>query len=102
MKPPLVLNEPSGSDIANGMFYVSDRDGGTSAGEPLVAVIRWFDMTTGAPAGEVRVPRSTGFNDIEVTDAGTIYATQTGTGGPTGDPATWRCGRSRRTAPRRS
>ena len=27
---PLVLNEPTGSDINNGMFYVSDRDGGTS------------------------------------------------------------------------
>jgi len=89
MRPPLVLNEPSGSDIANGMFYVSDRDGGTSPTDPLVAVIRWFNMTTGAPAGEVRVPRSTGFNDIEVADDGTIYATQTGTGGPTGDPTTW-------------
>jgi sugar lactone lactonase YvrE len=46
-------------------------------------------MTTGAPAGEVRVPRSTGFNDIEVADDGTIYATQTGTGGQTPDPASW-------------
>jgi hypothetical protein len=89
MTPPLVLNEPSGSDIANGMFYVSDRDGGTSPSDPLVAVIRWFNMTTGAPAGEVRVPRSTGFNDIEVADDGTIYATQTGTGGQTPDPASW-------------
>jgi hypothetical protein len=89
MKPPLVLNEPSGSDIANGMFYVSDRDGGTAPNDPPVAVIRSFNMTTGAPAGEVRVPRSTGFNDIEVADDGTIYATQTGTGGPTPDPTTW-------------
>jgi hypothetical protein len=89
LTPPLVLNEPSGSDIANGMFYVSDRDGGTSPNDPLVAVIRWFNMTNGAPAGEIRVPRSTGFNDIEVADDGTIYATQTGTGGQTPDPATW-------------
>jgi len=89
MTPPLVLNEPSGSDIANGMFYVSDRDGGTSPGDPLVAVIRWFDMKSGAPAGEVRVPRSTGFNDIEVADDGTIYATQTGTGGDKPDPTSW-------------
>ena len=89
LRPPLVLNEPSGSDIANGMFYVSDRDGGTSPSDPLVAVIRWFNMTTGAPAGEVRVPQSTGFNDIEVTDAGTIYATVTGTGGQTPDPKSW-------------
>ena len=28
--PPLVLNEPYGSDIANGMLYVADRDGGTN------------------------------------------------------------------------
>jgi len=89
MTPPLVLNEPSGSDIANGMFYVSDRDGGTSESDPLVAVIRWFNMTAGAPAGEIRVPRSTGFNDIEVADDGTIYATQTGTGGQTPDPTSW-------------
>ena len=89
MTPPLVLNEPSGSDIANGMFYVSDRDGGTSPSDPTVAVIRWFNMTTGAPAGEVRVPRSTGFNDIEVANDGTIYATQTGTGGQTPDPMSW-------------
>jgi hypothetical protein len=84
MTPPLILNEPSGSDIANGMFYVSDRDGGTSPSDPLVAVIRWFNMTTGAPAGEIRVPRSAGFNDIEVADDGTICATNTGTGGQTG------------------
>jgi hypothetical protein len=89
MTPPLVLNEPSGSDIANGMFYVSDRDGGTSPTDPLVAVIRWFNLTTGAPAGEVRVPKSTGFNDIEVADDGTIYATNTGIGGQNPDPTTW-------------
>ena len=89
LTPPLVLNEPSGSDIANGFFYVSDRDGGTRPGEPLVAVIRKFDMRTGAPAGEIRVDRSTGFNDIEVADDGTIYATQTGVGAPNPDPASW-------------
>ncbi len=89
MTPPLVLNEPLGSDIANGMLYVADRDGGTSPSDPQVAVVRWFNMTNGAPAGEIRVPRSTGFNDIEVADDGTIYATQTGTGGPTGDPTSW-------------
>ena len=30
MTPPLVLNEPSGSDIANGVLYLADRDGGTT------------------------------------------------------------------------
>jgi len=84
-----VLNEPYGSDIANGTLYVADRDGGTTANEPSVAVIRRFDMRTGAPAGEIRVDRSTWFNDIEVADDGTIYATQTGDRGDSADPATW-------------
>lgn len=89
LNPPLVFNEPSGSDIINNTFYVSDRDGGTSATDPLVAVIRKFNMQTGAPAGEVKVPGSTGFNDIEVAADGTIYATVTGAGGPTADPNSW-------------
>ena len=89
LTPPLVLNEPYGSDIANGMLYVADRDGGTTANEPSVAVIRRFDMRTGAPVGEVRVERSAWFNDIEVAEDGTIYATQTGDRGETPDPATW-------------
>jgi hypothetical protein len=89
LMPPLVLNEPLGSDIANGMLYLADRDGGTTATEPSVAVIRKFDMRTGAPAGEVRVERSAWFNDIEVADDGTIYATQTGDRAANPDPATW-------------
>src|SRR5688500_1728398 len=88
MKPPLVLNEPLGSDIANGMLYVADRDGGTSATDPAVSVVRWFNLQTGLPAGEIRVEKSTGFNDIEVADDGTIYATQTGAGGQTPDATT--------------
>jgi sugar lactone lactonase YvrE len=54
-----------------------------------VAVVRKFDMKTGAPAGEVRVDRSPWFNDIEVANDGTIYATQTGMGGEKADPMTW-------------
>jgi sugar lactone lactonase YvrE len=71
------------------MLYVADRDGGTTPQDPAVSVVRWFDMKTGAPAGEIRVDKSTGFNDIEVADDGTIYATQTGTGGQTPDPTSW-------------
>jgi len=89
LTPPLVLNEPYGSDIANGMLYVADRDGGTTATEPSVAVIRRFDMKTGAPAGEFRVERSAWLNDIEVADDGTIYATQTGDRSATPDASTW-------------
>ena len=88
LTPPLVLNEPYGSDIANGKLYVADRDGGTTPNEPSVAVIRQFDMRTGAPAGEIRVDRVAWFNDIEVADDGTIYATQTGDRGDNANPAT--------------
>ncbi|MET3926319.1 SMP-30/gluconolactonase/LRE family protein [Devosia sp. 2618] len=76
----LVLNEPFGSHIRDGVLYVADRDGGTADGAPSVAVIRKFDLATGAPAGEISVPESTWFNDIEVAADGTIYATQTGGG----------------------
>ena len=89
LTPPLVLNEPFGSDIAGGFLYVADRDGGTTANEPSVAVIRRFSMRTGAPAGEIRVDRSPWLNDIEVADDGTIYATQTGERGANANPATW-------------
>jgi SMP-30/Gluconolactonase/LRE-like region len=89
MKPALVLNEPLGSDIAGGMLYLADRDGGTNPNDPVVSVVRRFDMKTGMPSPDIRVEKSNGFNDIEVTDDGTIYATQTGAGGQNPDPMTW-------------
>lgn len=89
LTPALVLNEPYGSDIANGMLYVADRDGATNPTDPSVAVIRRFNMQTGAPAGEIRVDRVAWFNDIEVANDGTIYATVTGDRGEKQDPATW-------------
>ena len=89
LTPALVLNEPYGSDIARGMLYVADRDGGTSPSDPSVAVIRRFDLKTGAPAGEARVPGVDWINDIEVADDGTVYATRTGAFGDRPDPTTW-------------
>ena len=89
LTPALVLNEPYGSDIANGLLYVADRDGGTSPTDPSVAVIRKFDMKTGAPAGEMRVTGVDWINDIEVADDGTVYATRTGSFAPNPDPATF-------------
>jgi SMP-30/Gluconolactonase/LRE-like region len=89
MKPSLVLNEPLGSDIANGVLYLADRDGGTTPNDPAVAVIRSFELKSGMPGRDIRVEKSTGFNDIEVADDGTIYATQTGAGGQNPDPNTW-------------
>ncbi len=89
MTTPLILNEPLGSDIANGVLYLADRDGGTNPNDPVVSVVRKFNMQTGAPAGEIRVEKSNGFNDLEVADDGTIYATQTGAGGQNPDATTW-------------
>ena len=51
----LTLNHPLGSDIANGMLYVVDID-----------TVRWFDMKTGEPKGNVQVPGVIRFNDLEV------------------------------------
>ena len=86
LTPPLVLNDPFGSDIVNGMLYVADRDGGTTPTEPSVAVIRRFNMKTGAPAGETRVEGVAWINDIAVAGDGTVYGTQSG---DRSDSTTW-------------
>lgn len=64
----LTLNQPLGSEIANGRLYVAD-----------INVIRWFDLATGAPLGEIEVAGAAGFNDIAVDAEGTVFASQTGT-----------------------
>ena len=89
LTPLLVLNEPLGSDIQNGVLYLNDRDGGTSPTDPPIAVIRKFDLRTGKPAGEIRVDKSPTFNDLEVASDGTIYATNTGDRSATPDASTW-------------
>ena len=78
--PPLVLNEPLGSDIVNGILYLADRDGGTAPGDPSVSVVRTFNMATGLPGKEFRVEKSTGFNDLAIDKAGNIYGTVTAMG----------------------
>jgi len=74
----LVLNHPYGSDIHAGKLYLSDFDGGTADGAPRTAVLRLFDLATGAPAGEVKVPGAIWLNDIAVARDGTVYGSQTG------------------------
>src|ERR1044071_394125 len=89
LTPPLVLNEPYGSDIVNGMLYVADLDGGTTPTDPQVAVIRRFNMKTGAPAGETRGEQATWIKHHPGPSDGTIYGTQTGDRGENADPKTW-------------
>ena len=72
----LTLNHPLGSNIARGMLYVVDID-----------TVRWFDMKTGEPKGNIPVNGAGRFNDLEVAADGTIYATVTGT---PQDPTTWK------------
>jgi hypothetical protein len=90
LSPPLTLNHPLGSDIANGTLYLADQDGGTGEDDPSMAVVRTFDLRTGTPTGEIPIEDSPWINDIEVTQDGTIYVTQTGDLGPDPDPASWR------------
>lgn len=95
MYPPLVLNEPFGSVVRDGRLYLSDRDGGTAdpatPGQtlPSTAVIRIFDMATGAPSPSLHVPGAAWLNDIAVAADGTVYGTVTGAGGENADPSTW-------------
>jgi sugar lactone lactonase YvrE len=63
----LTLNNPLGSDIANGRLYVVDAN-----------VVRWFDATSGQPLGSAVVEGGVSFNDLEVAADGTVYMTQTG------------------------
>lgn len=74
----LTLNHPFGSDIHAGKLYLADSNGGTADGAPRVAVIRTFDVRTGAPAGNIKVADSAWLNDIAVARDGTVYASQTG------------------------
>lgn len=74
----LVLNDPFGSDAANGMLYLADSDGATADGAPRTAVIRMFDLETGVPRGSIAVPSVEWFNDIAVASDGSVYATQSG------------------------
>lgn len=90
LSPPLILNEPFGSEIANGVLYFADSDGGTNDDDSRIAVIRRFDLKTGAPMEAIRINESTWINDIAVAEDGTIYTSQTGDFGKNPDPNSWR------------
>lgn len=90
LSPKLILNEPYGSQIKNGLLYLADRDGDTGPNVPGVGVIRMFDIKTGVPAGEVVVEGSNWLNDLAVAEDGTIYATQSGDFGSEPDQNSWK------------
>lgn len=68
------VNDPFGSDIVNGVLYLADRTSSTGDDDPQIAVVTMWDMTDGSWIGMHSVAESTGFNDLEVMEDGTIYA----------------------------
>jgi hypothetical protein len=58
----LVLNQPLGSAIRDGLLYTVDQ-----------AVVRTFDLASGAPRDSIPVAGATFLNGIAVADDGTIY-----------------------------
>ncbi len=61
------LDAPKGTGISGGVLYVAD-----------ITVVRLFDLKTGAPKGEVKVPGSTFLNDIAVAKDGRVFVSDSG------------------------
>ncbi|QXD25262.1 SMP-30/gluconolactonase/LRE family protein [Opitutia bacterium ISCC 51] len=62
----LVLNNPLGSAIGDGILYTVDVDH-----------VRSFDLKSGTPIKSVHVPGATFLNGVAVADDGTVYASNT-------------------------
>jgi sugar lactone lactonase YvrE len=63
----VTLSAPKGTAIANGNLYVSD-----------ISSVRIFDLKTGAPKGEVKIPGATFLNDVDADSSGKVYVSDTG------------------------
>ncbi len=63
----VTLNAPKGLALSNGLLFVADLD-----------TVRWFDRSTGAPKGELKVAGSTFVNDLAVGPDGLIYLSDSG------------------------
>jgi len=67
-KNKVTLNAPKGSGIVNGVLYVADID-----------TVRTFDLKTGAPKGDIKIPGATFLNDIAVnTIDSKVYVSDSG------------------------
>ncbi len=84
-KNGVTLHAPKGLAIGGDRIAVADLDR-----------VRFFDRTSGAPAGEVVLPGATFVNDVAFGPGGDLFVTDTGMGktakgfGPTGTDAVWR------------
>lgn len=78
------LDAPKGTGISGGVLYVAD-----------ITAVRLFDLKTGAPKGEIKVPGATFLNDIAIAKDGRVFVSdsgiKTGPGGfePTGTDAVY-------------
>jgi sugar lactone lactonase YvrE len=61
------LNAPKGIGITNGKLFIADID-----------VIRTFDLATGKPLAQIKVPNASFLNDVSVAPDGTVYVSDTG------------------------
>jgi sugar lactone lactonase YvrE len=67
-KNKVTLNAPKGSAIFNGVLYVADID-----------TVRTFDLKSGAPKGDIKIPGATFLNDVAAnTIDGKIYVSDSG------------------------
>ncbi|MFO0555570.1 MAG: hypothetical protein U0271_44745 [Polyangiaceae bacterium] len=66
-KNKVTLNAPKGMALAGGVLYVADLD-----------TVRMFDAKSGAPKGEVKIPKATFLNDVAAGPDGKIYVTDSG------------------------
>ena len=74
------LNAPKGMAFVGEVLYVADID-----------TVRMFDRKTGAPRGEVKIPKATFLNDV-VAQGDTVYVSDSGLDAsfkPTGTDAIW-------------
>ncbi|MGH7271761.1 MAG: SMP-30/gluconolactonase/LRE family protein, partial [Polyangiaceae bacterium] len=66
-KNKVKLDGPKGLGIAKGILYVAD-----------ITSVRMFDVKSGAPKGEVKIPGATFLNDIATGPDGKVYVSDTG------------------------
>ncbi|MDP9150210.1 MAG: hypothetical protein M3O36_09755, partial [Myxococcota bacterium] len=74
-KKGVKLDGPKGMAISKGVLYVAD-----------IAVVRMFDVKSGAPRGDIAVAGATFLNDVAAAPDGTIYVSDSGMkAGPLGN-----------------
>lgn len=66
-KKGVVLNAPKGMAITGDTLWVADID-----------TVRTFNLSTGAPTGDVKIPGATFLNDLATTKDGRVLVTDTG------------------------